>query len=448
MKKMFAVIKREYLQAVRRKVFIIMTLLLPFLMAAIIFIPTLLMSRGMGEKRIAVLDATGKLQSAFVKANEPEKTDARTEAKKALSGRRRGNDLPSQMTIQYVDESRAASLDEAAKPYLTRLTFDKKSADKLEGVFLIPAKVIADPDAQMTYFSRSSTDLVAQERLARLANRSLQRMRLSANGISPETVDKLMQDAPVEPVQISRSGDRKTGGELNFIAAFILAAMVMLPSVIYGQETMRGIVQEKTDRVVEVLISSVSPVQLLAGKIIGVAAVGLTQVFVWVVMAGLLGAYAAATLAVAQANINFSQFIRPIVGVYFVIFYVLAYLTYVCVYAIGGAVSNSDREAQQFMMPIMMLMMVPWFLMMPIVLNPDAPFAVAFSMSPVFGPITMFVRAVVSDPPVWHVLLSIAVSIATIVGFFWVTAKIFRIGILSYGTRPTIPELLKWVRVA
>jgi ABC-2 type transport system permease protein len=92
--------------------------------------------------------------------------------------------------------------------------------------------------------------------------------------------------------------------------------------------------------------------------------------------------------------------------------------------------------------------MAPWFLMMPIVMNPDAPFAVGFSLSPVFGPITMFVRSTVTDPPMWHFLVSIGVSILTILAFFWVTAKIFRIGILSYGKRPTIPELMRWVRVA
>jgi ABC-2 type transport system permease protein len=352
------------------------------------------------------------------------------------------------MVVEYVNQAQSANLDETVKPYLQRLSVDKDSPQKLEGVFVIPKTAVSDPDAQLTYYSRSSTDIMTEERLARLANRSLQRMRLTANGISPETIDDLMQDLPSQAVQLSRSGQRKKGGELNFIVAFLFGAMLILPSLIYGQETMRGIVQEKTDRVVEVLVSSVSPMQLLTGKILGVAAVGLTQLAVWLLMAGLLGAYGATTLAVANADINLSQFIRPIVGLYFFIFYILAYLTYVCVYAIAGAICNSEKEAQQFMMPIMMLMMAPWFLMMPIVLNPDAPFAVGFSLSPVFGPITMFVRAMVTDPPLWHILASIGVSLLTILAFFWVTAKIFRVGILSYGKRPTIPELMRWVRVA
>jgi ABC-2 type transport system permease protein len=186
--------------------------------------------------------------------------------------------------------------------------------------------------------------------------------------------------------------------------------------------------------------------QLLTGKILGVAAVGLTQIFVWLTMVSIIGASGATALM--TMDVNLTQFIRPIVFFYFFVFFVLAYLTYVCIYAIAGAICNSDKEAQQFVMPLVMFMMMPWILMMPIVLNPDAPFAVTFSLLPVFGPITMFVRALVTDPPFWHILVSILVSIATIAAFFWVTAKIFRIGILSYGKRPTIPEIVRWVRVA
>ena len=448
MNKMFAVMKREYFQVVRKKSFIIMTLLLPFLMAGLMFLPGLMMAKGMGKKRIAVLDGTGQLQSAFSKPNEEPKEEKKDLRKELIENRRRGPQIPSQMTIEYVNHADAADADEAAKPYLKRLSADKDSPEKLEGVFAIPRAAVSDPEAKMTYYSRASTDLVTQGRLSHLANRALQRMRLSANGINPETVDDLLQDLPVDAVQLSRSGERKKGGELNFIVAFLFGAMLILPSLVYGQETMRGIVQEKTDRVVEVLVSSVSPMQLLTGKILGVAAVGLTQIAVWITMAGILGAYATTVLDVAKADINFSQFIRPIIGVYFVIFYVLAYLTYVCVYAIAGAICNSEKEAQQFMMPIMLFMMAPWILMMPIVLNPDAPFAVAFSLAPVFGPITMFVRATVTDPPMWHFLVCVGVSILTILAFFWVTAKIFRLGILSYGKRPTIPELMRWVRVA
>jgi ABC-2 type transport system permease protein len=247
-------------------------------------------------------------------------------------------------------------------------------------------------------------------------------------------------------VQLSRSGQQKKGGEGNFIIGFIFAALLIIPSFIYGLETMRGIVQEKSERIVEVLISSMSPRQLLTGKILGVAAVGLTQVAVWLTLIALVGTFGAATAMMAGFDI--SQFLRPIVFVYFALFFILGYLTFVCIYAVAGAACNTDKEAQQLVAPIQMVMMLPWFIMFAIITNPDSTLSVALSMMPVYGPITMFVRTLVSEPPVWHVLVSIAVSIATICVFFYGTAKIFRVGILSYGKRPTIPELWRWLKVA
>ena len=120
----------------------------------------------------------------------------------------------------------------------------------------------------------------------------------------------------------------------------------------------------------------------------------------------------------------------------------------VIVYAIGGAVCNTEKEAQQLIAPISMIMMLPWILLVAIITNPDSTLTVAFSLAPVFGPVTMYVRTLVSDPPMWHIALTIVISIATIAAFFRMTAKIFRIGILSYGKRPTIPELWRWMKVA
>jgi ABC-2 type transport system permease protein len=444
MNKMFAVFKREYIQAVRKKMFIIMTILFPFLMAALMILPGLMAAKGMGSKKIAVLDGTGQLSEAFQQPNETPAVDAKKEMREQLTGRRRGPSLPTSMQVEYVSQ-RGQNVEEAAKPYLGRLQA-KDDAEKLDGLLLIPGDAMTSEEAKLTYYSRSSTDVMTQERLGRLANKVIQRHRLAANGIEMAAVERLMLDVPVDGVQISKSGEKKKGGEANFILAFVFAALLMLPSFIYGNEIMRGIVQEKSDRVVEVLISSMKPGQLLTGKILGVAAVGLTQITVWLAMLGAVGAFFG-TVAV-MSGVNLGQFIRPIVFVYFFIFFVLAYLTYVCVYAIAGAVCNTEKEAQQFIAPITLFMMAPWFMMVPIILNPDSKLAVGFSLAPVYGPLTMFVRTLVSEPPFWHIGLSILISLATIAAFFWITAKIFRIGILSYGKRPTIPELWRWMKVA
>lgn len=444
MKKMLAVFKREYLQAVRKKMFIIMTFLMPVLMVGLFIIPTLMIERGMGKKKIVAVDGTGELKSAFLAPDKaPEKApDKAAEADVEVGGR--GRDIPQRLDVTY-ENAQGKNLDEAAKPFLARLTQSKKE-DRLDGVFLVPADALSSTDAELRYYSRSATDFITQERLARGVNREVQRRRLTDRGIDPAEIDKLTSDLRVDTVQLSKSGEQKKGGVANFFVGFILTALLIIPSFVYGLEIMRGIIQEKTDRVVEVLVSSMSPSQLLIGKILGVAAVGLTQVGVWFAMAAGVGAYAATVSAMAGQN--FGQLIRPSTFVYFVIFFMLAYLTYVCVYAIGGAVCNSEKEAQQLIAPITMIMMLPWFLMAGILTNPDSGLSVGFSLSPVFGPLTMYVRTLVAEPPMWHVLLSIAVSIVTIAAFFWITAKIFRVGILSYGKRPTLPELWRWLKVA
>ncbi len=442
MNKFLAVFKREYLIAVRRKMFIIMTFLLPALMAGLMVLPSMLMVKGMGKKKIVVLDGTGQLEAAFAMPNEP--TQEEKAAEKRPIPRRRGQ-MSSSLDVDYVNRAGDGALESTAQPYLDRMTQKEKGA-ALDGVLLIPPDAVESPDARLKYFGRSSTDFITQERLASITNSAVQRLRLTGKGIAPGELDQLMSEMRIEALQVSKTGEQKKGGVGNFFIGFIFAALLVLPTLIYGLEIMRGIIQEKTDRVVEVLVSSMTPSQLLTGKIMGIAAVGLTQVTVWMLMGVGVGVFGAATAV--MAGVSVAQYLQVSTFVYFMIFFVLAYLTYVCIYAIGGAVCNSDREAQQLIGPFTMIMLLPWFLMAAIITNPDSTLSVSMSLAPVFGPLTMFIRTLVSDPPFWHVLVSIAVSIATIAAFFWATAKIFRIGILSYGKRPTIPEMWRWMKVA
>jgi len=448
MTKMFSVLKREYLQAVRKKSFIILTLLMPVLMGALFFIPSLIAMKGLGEKHIVVVDGTGRLESALeapdtVKPQQPT-VDMGQDMEKLAKQSRRNVPLGN-IQIQYVsatDQDPRAVAD----PFLERLK-EKSKENPIDGVLVIPASVFESSDTKITYYSRSSTDLIAQERLGRKINDEIQRSRLTERGIEEDQISSILRRVSVEAVQLTRGGEEKKGGEMNFLIGFFFAALLLMPSLLYGTEVMRGIVQEKTDRVVEVLISSLTPMQLLSGKIMGLAFVGLTQLAVWLTMGAVLGGYSAGIAAMAT-DFNLAQFIRPMVFVYFIVFFILGYLTYVCFYAIAGAVCNSEKEAQQFAAPVIMVLMIPWFLMMPIIMNPDSSLSVGLSLFPLFAPITMFVRILVSEPALWQIALSIGLSIGTIYVLMWITAKIFRVGILSYGKRPTIPELWKWLKVA
>src|SRR5437868_2563045 len=258
MNKLFAVFKREYLQAVRRKMFIIMTILLPLLMAAAFVLPSVIMARGLGSKRIVVIDGTGSLQSAFAKNDDAAKQPAMS---------KRG-DLPTTFDIRYI-AANGQDASAVAKPYIDGMREDRKN-QMVDGLLVIPADTLQSEKASMKYYSRSSTDFITQSQLEGRAGRAIRRQRMAAIGIAAVDIDKILTTPDVEAVQVSKSGQKKGGGgTINFFIGFIFAFLLMMPSFVYGVEIMRGIIQEKTDRVVEVLLSSVTPRQLLSGNILG-----------------------------------------------------------------------------------------------------------------------------------------------------------------------------------
>jgi ABC-2 type transport system permease protein len=223
--------------------------------------------------------------------------------------------------------------------------------------------------------------------------------------------------------------------------------MVMLLYVnvlVYGFAVMRSIIEEKSSRILEVLLSSVTAKQLLAGKIIGVGAVGLTQVAIWLAIAGAFSLIGLSSTGSALANVHI-----PVIGVVaFGVYFVLGYFLYSTMYAALGSMVNSDQEAQQVQWPAMLPIIFAIVMATPVLQHPNSQLAFWASLFPFFTPILMFVRIMAETPPIWQILLSIVLMLLTTWGLLGLSSRIYRVGILMYGKRPTLPELRKWLRYA
>ena len=229
----------------------------------------------------------------------------------------------------------------------------------------------------------------------------------------------------------------------DFMIAFALLFFLYITVLFYGIFVMRGVIEEKQSRIVEVLISSVRPTQMMLGKLLGIGLVGLTQIGIWALSTGLLSLFGATMFASQGAkvpNIPISLL------VYFVVYFVLGFFLYATLYAMVGAIVSSEEDAQQVQFPVTMLIVMPMMLFGMVMSNPSSTSSILLAMMPFFAPTLMMLRIAVINPPVWQVILSMLIMVVTILGCVWVAAKIYRVGILMYGKRPSIAELGKWLR--
>jgi len=235
----------------------------------------------------------------------------------------------------------------------------------------------------------------------------------------------------------------------GLIFVFMIFGMVLA----YGQMVMRSVIEEKNSRVMEVLVSSVTPFQLMLGKICGLGAATFTQIAVWVILGA--GIYSMKGALNIDASIDRLVF-NPVIVIFFVLFLVTGYLLYSTIFALIGSIVNNEKEAQHFVMPISISMMLPVMIAIHVIQEPNSTLSTVLSLIPIFTPTMMLLRVVFLAPTlteytllsgiVGQATLGLILVIVTIVGMIWVTSRIFRIGILMYGKRPTFPEIMKWIR--
>jgi ABC-2 type transport system permease protein len=428
MRNIWLLIQREYLERVRSRSFLIFTLLMPAFMAATVLIPEKIeqMNSG-GEKRIVVVANNPQLAAAVDRelsaASAKAKTDLALETEELK---------PTMYTVQVDTDTSDAEGDRLRQ---------QVSNGQIAGFLWLTDSALEDH--KVIYSTKEAADFGQSIELRNAVRTAVTKQRLAQKGMKDTEIDAMLTPIKLQTFRIE-NGREGTSGTTVFITAFAMVMLLYSVVLIYGIAVMRSVIEEKNTRILEVLLSAVTPRQLLAGKILGVGAVGLTQIVIWVTFAILFSipGLLAAKSFLGEVHI-------PIVGmIAFAIFFLLGYLLYSSMYAAIGSMVNTDHEAQQMQWPAMVPLVLGVVLMNSVIQHPNSPLAFWLSIVPFFAPILMLVRILVSQPPLWQIALSIAIMMATVYGLLALASRIYRIGILMYGKRPTLPELRRWLRYA
>jgi ABC-2 type transport system permease protein len=422
MQKILSVIKREYFQIIRTKGFIIGTILGPVLMAAFIVVPVVVQFIAVDQQeKIGIIDESGEIFMDLEK-----KLD-----QKLKDGTRR------YLLINYPLQQDVDALREDLN--------QKVLGKELSAYIFIPQDISGDGEAE--FVSEHVSDFDKRGNFNRALSSIVIEKRLRGEGLDPNRISEYMRPVALTTKKVTKRGvERDAGG--TFIISYFLVLVLYMTLLFYGQIILRGVIEEKSSRVVEIVLSSLKPFQLMTGKIVGIAAVGFTQYAIWALF-GLAASQFSKKLLTgffpAAASFPMPS-IPSYILVYFVLFFILGYFLYATMYAAIGSMVNSEKEAQQLIMPVVMFLVVPILLMMFVIRSPDSTFSVVLSMIPFFAPILMLLRICVLLPPFPQIAASILLLLLSIVLMIWLVAKIYRVGILMYGKRPSFGEILKWVR--
>ncbi|MBC7614895.1 MAG: ABC transporter permease [Pedobacter sp.] len=441
MNKILLIIRREYLSRVKKKSFIIMTFLTPLLIAGIYGLIGYFTYKGIKDThdKVAVVNNNKILIEKLV----------------------------SDKNIKY--EYVTQSLEEMKK------SFKKGDYDY---VLYLPNFTLQAPDS-IQLFGAKQAGLSLNRRISGDIEELIRNQKLKESGIAQSDLDKLKTSVDISVKKIAETGqEQDSSAGASTIIAFIAGILMFMFIMLYGIQVMRGVIEEKTSRIIEVMISSVKPFQLMMGKIIGIAMVGLTQFILWIVLTLTISTVAVSfftnkddikkSVAVSQAGQGVAQLsqgtpaasamqgpmadiqkslagldIAKIVTV-FIFFFLGGYLFYSALYAAIGSAVDSETETQQFMMPVMMPLLLGYALSLSVVTNdPYGPIAFWLSMIPFTSPIAMVVRLPYGVPN-WELALSMLILVVGFIGTVWVAGRIYRVGILMYGKKTTFKEMFKW----
>ena len=435
MNKIKIIIEREYLTRVRKKSFIVMSLLAPFLVIALMVVPAWLTSLDTGQKTIQVVDE-GNLLDRLAEIDN----------------------VKLAYPVQNNIEEAKANLKEKSKEF--------------DGLLFIPKEITSDNTDGVLLFADKNIPIQLETKIEREIAKNLEERKLVTLGMNPDLIKKAKTKVTLTVTPLY-STESRTDSTVASIVAYLSAVMIYFFIFLYGAQVMRSVMEEKTNRIVEVIISSVKPFELMLGKIIGVAFVAFTQFLIWIVLSLVLFFVVSSIFSlennmtpeeaqaiVAQsggmatdieANLavqNILQTVQtlnfPLIIGAFGFYFIMGYLVYGALFGAVGAIVDNQTDTQQFMLPLTIPLITAIGIIGLVVNDPDGTVAFWASMFPLTSPIIMMVR-IPFEPPLWEVILSMTILFLTFLGTTWIVGRIYRVGILMYGKKPTYREVSKWL---
>lgn len=436
--KVITVIKREYITRVKTKGFLASILLMPVMMFIVMVLPSFMMTlqhKSDEIKTYVVFDETGEIFPKM-EAVLDENPFFHHKGKRVYRLIKKTSDFNNNV--------------EAKKQLNQQL-----EAKEIHGYIEIPQDVFER--LRVNYYAKNITNFELQRAFRSVISQIVTNKRLEDKGYAAHEVRDLMRRIRFTEYAVTAETDAVEGEERTMVKlglTYVLTFSLYLFTLLYGASVMRSVLEEKTTRIVEVIISSVKPHQLLLGKIIGVCLVCLTMFLIWggcavlllININPILGLFGIQELPLQFIEItDIIKSTGPSAFICFLIYFVSGFFLFSTIYAVAGAICNSEEEAQQVATPLVMMLIIPFMLMFGLFRAPDSTLTIVLSHIPLFSPLIMFMRISVLTPPLWEILLNIGVMIATILGAILVMGKIYKIGILMYGKRPTLSELWKWL---
>ena len=414
------ILRREYLTRVTTGAFWVATVAFPIVIMVGAVLPSVIAERSKvsSNRPILVVDRIGDFYPVL---------------EAALGDTDQGRRLP----MELVTSEKGSDGD------VTSRLIRRAESGEIQGFVVVDASATTS-DGAAVYFARNPSNVVMNERLSSIVRGAIMRYRLLRAGVPKDQIAAVSQRTRIEVRKATSDPKKQTSDSAGLFVTVGLVLGMYISLSMYGTQILRGVLEEKGSRIVEILMSSVNATELMIGKVLGVGAVGLTQVCLWSICAfvltgpGIIIAFSIAPDRVSRLS--------GMASVFLPVYFCFGYLLFATIFAAIGSMFNSEEEAQQLVVLAQVLIAAPMFFFLPVLSNPSGPLATTLSFVPFLSPTLMYLRVVTETPPMWQVALSLFLMVVSIAACVWLAAKIYRVGILMYGKRPTVPEIVRWLR--